>query len=310
MNSNIKLEEVYGKELLELAKKDDRIIAIDADVSKRMGTRYIAQNFPERHINVGIAEQNLIGVAAGLATTGMIPFAGTIAGFLVGKAWDQLRQSVAYPSLNVKIVGIYAGIATGPDGPTHQICEDISIIRSLPNFRILVPCDPLETRQAVDIAYINQGPFYIRLPRPERSNILPNNYRMILGKSGLLRDGEDIAFIACGMTVDIALKAAEKLAKENISSRVLNMSTIKPLDIEAIQNAISDIGNILTIEDHSVIGGLGSSVSEVIAENGKGKLKRIGINDCFCESGCYEKLFKKYGLTAENVVAQAKKMII
>jgi transketolase len=270
-----------------------------------MGTKYLMKEFPDRHFDVGIAEQNMIGVAAGLAASGKTPFAGTIASFVTGRTYDQIRQSVSYPNANVKIVGGYSGISVGQDGPTHQACEDISLMRGLPNMSVLVPADPLETGQATVIAYESEGPVYLRLIRHAVTTVLPSDYRMQLGKAGVLREGTDVSIIACGIAVEIALKAAELLANDGVSARVLNMSTIKPLDREAVIDCIEGTGGLVTVEDHSIIGGLGSAVAEVIAEEGGGKLIRIGIPDCYGESCLFEDLFKRFGLTAENVAEQA-----
>jgi transketolase len=265
--------------------------------------------YPERHIDVGIAEQNMIGISAGLATAGKIPFAGTIATFATGRTYDQIRQSVAYPNLNVKLIGAYSGISVGMDGPTHQSCEDISLMRGLPNFTVLIPCDAVETSQATHIAYETQGPVYIRLVRHAIPSILPTGYELKLGKAALLREGNDVTIIACGVTVEEALRAASNLAEENIAARVLNMSSIKPFDEEAVLKAAEETAGIVSVEDHSIIGGLGSSVAEVLAEAGIGRLKRIGIPDCFGESCLYNDLFEKFGLTARHIAAQAKELM-
>jgi transketolase len=305
----MKQAEAYGQTLHELAKKDDRVIAVDADVAIRMGTKYLMQEFPERHIDVGIAEQNMIGVAAGLAAAGKIPFAGTIAAFATGRTYDQIRQSVSYPNLNVKVVGGYSGICVGQDGPTHQACEDISLMRGLPNFNVLVPCDPIETRQATILAYEIEGPVYIRLIRHAIPTIVPPGYRMELGKAATLRKGNDVTIIGCGIMVEIALKGADLLEKEGVSARVLNMSTIKPFDEMAVRAAAEETAGIVSVEDHSIKGGLGSSTAEVIAEVGVGRLRRIGIPDCYGESCLYGDLFEKFGLTPENIARLAKELL-
>ncbi len=309
MSDMEKQGDAYGDMLLELAEKDDRIIAVDADVAIRMGTKSLKDKYPDRHINVGIAEQNMIGVSAGLAAAGKIPFAGTIATFATGRTYDQIRQSVAYPNLSVKLIGGYSGISVGQDGPTHQSCEDISLMRGLPNFKVLVPCDPLETKQATAIAYSTDGPVYVRLIRHAIPTILPRDYEMKLGEAQILWHGNDVTLMACGIMVERSLAAAFQLDLEGISARVINMSTIKPLDKETIISAAKETAGIVTCEDHSVIGGLGSAVAEVLAESGTGPLYRIGVPDCFAESCLYEDLFEKYGLTVENISRRAKELL-
>ncbi len=306
MSDMMKQADAYGEKLFELAEKDDRIIAVDADVAIRMGTKFLKDKYPDRHIDVGIAEQNMIGVSAGLASAGKIPFAGTIATFATGRTYDQIRQSVAYPNLSVKVIGGYSGISVGQDGPTHQSCEDISLMRGLPNFKVLVPCDPLEAKQATVIAYSTEGPVYVRLIRHVIPAILPQDYEMKLGKAQVLQQGNDVTLIACGIMVEISLSAAANLDRDGISARVINMSTIKPIDKETIILAAEETAGIVSSEDHSVIGGLGSAVAEVLAEYGKGRLFRIGVPDCFGESCLYGDLFEKFGLTAENISRSAK----
>jgi transketolase len=309
MTELMKQADAYGETLFQLAEKDERVVAVDADVAIRMGTRLLMDKYPHRHIDVGIAEQNMIGVSAGLATAGKIPFAGTIATFATGRTYDQIRQSVAYPNLNVKIVGGYSGICVGQDGPTHQACEDISLMRGLPNFKVLVPCDPLETRQATVLAYETKGPVYLRLIRHAIPTILPSDYKMKLGKAFTLREGRDVSIIACGIMVETALNATVELEKRGISAQLLNMSTIKPFDSEAVLEAAKKTGRIITVEDHSIYGGLGSAVAEVIAEAGIGRVRRIGIPDCFGESCLYCDLFEKFGLTADNIVEKSLEIL-
>lgn len=303
------LADVYGKRLAELAAEDPRIVAIDADVSRRMGTYGgIGAAFPDRHINVGIAEQNMIGVAAGLATVGKIPFAGTYAVFLTGRAWDQVRQALSYPKLSVKLVGLHSGISVGEDGATHQATEDIALMRALPGVTVLSPCDALETAQAVDLARDIQGPVYIRLFRPPAPPLMPDGYRLELGKAPLMREGSDVTIAACGRMVALALAAAASLAQEGVSARVLNMVSIKPIDRDAIIAAARETGGLVSVEDHTVIGGLGSAVAEVLAEAGVGKLRRLGVQDCFAESGDCESLYEMYGLSTAHIAAAAREL--
>jgi len=304
------LADVYGKQLAALAAEDPRIVAVDADVSKRMGTHGgIGTQFPHRHINVGIAEQNMIGVAAGLATTGKIPFTGTYAVFLTGRAWDQVRQALAYTRLNVKLVGLHSGISVGEDGATHQATEDIALMRALPGVTVLSPCDPEETKQAVTLARDTDGPVYMRLFRPPARPIVPEGYRLALGKAPVLREGSDVTLAACGRMVALALDAAEELAGRGVQARVLNMVSIKPIDREAVVAAARETGGIVSIEDHTVVGGLGSAVAEVLAEAGVGKLRRIGVQDCFAESGDCDSLYEMYGLSTGHIVRTALQLI-
>ncbi len=309
MTSTEALTDAYASELLALAEEDARVVALDADVAKRMGTQKgFAGRFPQRSINVGIAEQNMIGIAAGLAASGKIPYAGTFAVFLSGRAWDQIRQSVAYPRLNVKLIGAHGGMSVGEDGATHQAYEDLSLMRTLPNLTVLVPCDAEETRQAVRVAWRIDGPVYIRLFRPPAARLVPDGYRMEVGRAAVLRPGTDVTLIACGVMVALALQASDKLAQDGISAGVLNMSSLKPLDREAVLRTAQQTRGIVTVEDHTVIGGLGSAVAEVLAEAGLGPLTRIGIPDCFGESGDHESLFQKYGLSARDIAVATRKM--
>jgi transketolase len=310
MSDAVALTEAYASELLALAEADPRIVALDADVAKRMGTpKEFAKRFPERWVNVGIAEQNMLGVAAGLAATGKIAYAGTFAVFLTGRAYDQIRQSVAYPRLNVKLVGAHGGLAVGEDGASHQAYEDLSLMRGLPNLTVLVPCDGEEARQAVRLAREVDGPVYIRLFRPPAARLVPPDYRLQIGKAASLRAGDDLAFLACGLMVKVALEASEVLAREGVAARVVNMSSLKPLDRELVLAAARTTRGIVTVEDHSIVGGLGSAVAEVLAESGTGRLLRIGMPDCFGESGDHPTLLEKYGMSARRVVEAGRKLL-
>jgi transketolase len=305
----VALTDAYAGALVALAGEDDRIVALDADVAKRMGTqKAFAPRFPDRWINAGLAEQNMIGMAAGLASVGKIPYAGTFAVFVSGRAWEQVRQSIAYPRLNVKLVGAHGGMSVGEDGASHQACEDLSLMRTLPNMTVLVPCDAEETRQAVRLARDLDGPVYLRLFRPAAVPVVPSGHRMQVGRAALLRPGTDVALVACGLMVSLALAASDELAAGGISACVLNMSSLKPLDREAVLSAAAETRGIVTIEDHTVIGGLGSAVAEVLSEAGTGRLRRIGAPDCFAESGDHEALFRKYGLSVQDIVAKAKQI--
>ncbi len=302
--------EAYGKTLVELGKTNPKIVVLDADLSCSTKTCYFAKAYPDRFFNVGVSEQDMIGIAAGLASCGKIAFASTFAVFATGRAWDQVRVSVAYPRLNVKIVATHGGITTGEDGVTHQAMEDIAIMRALPNMNVIVPCDAIETEKVIRTVAETYGPFYVRLSRANTPIVEENNKAEFkIGQAIQLKDGKDLAIIACGIMVDKALKAAAELAKENISARVINMHTIKPLDKQAIIDAARETKAILTAEEHSIIGGLGSSVAEVISENCPVPLIRMGSLDIFAESGNPEALLEKYGLTEKEIIKLAKELI-
>ncbi len=292
----------YGEALVELGKVNDKVIVLDADLSKSTMTTYFSKAFPERFYNCGIAEANMVTMAAGMASTGLIPFCSTFAVF-ASRCYEQIRNGVCYPRLNVKLAYTHAGISVGEDGATHQAIEDIAIMRALPGMTILAPCDAEEAKRAVFAAAEMEGPVYLRLARlatPVFSEGMPFE----IGKANILREGTDVAIITCGLMVEASMNAAELLAKEGISAAVINMHTIKPLD-EAIVKAYAAKMPLVTVEEHSIIGGLGDAVAAVVAENG-GKLKKIGINDCFGQSGKPDALLDYYGLTPEKVSASIK----
>lgn len=301
--------DAYGEALKELAKENENVIVLDADLSKSTRTAKFKEVCPERFINVGIAEQNLMGTAAGLATTGKIPFASTFAMFASGRAFEIIRNSIAYPKLNVKIAATHAGITVGEDGASHQSVEDISLMRSIPNMTVLNPADFHEAKKAIFKAAELNGPVYIRLGRGKVASIYNEDYDFQLGKGDLLKDGSDVTIIATGMMVSKALEASEKLSKEGIKVRVINIHTIKPIDKEIIINAAKETKAIITAEEHSIIGGLGSAVTEVVSENAPIKVKRVGIKDVFGESGKADELVEKYGLTADNLIKEVKEII-
>lgn len=298
----------YGETLLELGAKNKDVVVLDADLAKSTKTYDFGKRYPERFFDMGVAEQNMVGTAAGLALGGKIPFASSFAVFATGRAYDQIRNSVAYPGLNVKIAASHAGITVGEDGASHQMLEDISLMRTLPNMTVIVPADAVETRQAILFSAEYQGPVYIRLGRSGVPVIYDEEYRFQMGKASLLRDGKDVTIIATGIMVSRALEAAEKLRLENVEARVLNMSTIKPLDTEAIVAAARETGAVITAEEHSIIGGLGSAVAEVLAELHPVLLRRVGVADRFGESGAGEVLLQKFGLTAEHIFEKAKEI--
>lgn len=306
--AKIATREAYGEALAELGEEMKDIVVLDADLSKSTKTSVFAKKFPERFFNVGIAEQNLMGTAAGLATCGKIPFASTFAVFACGRAFEQIRNSICYPNLNVKIAATHAGITVGEDGATHQSIEDIALMRSLPNMTVISPADAVETKKAVRAAAMLKGPVYLRLGRHPVEIIFDDGYEFEVGKGVVLRDGKDVALIATGTMVGESLKAAEILAKKGIDAMVVNIHTIKPLDEEVILKA-AECGAVVTAEEHSIIGGLGSAVAEVLIEKKPVLMKRVGIRDVFGMSGKPEELMKAYGITAEDIVNAAKLLL-
>lgn len=301
--------EAYGEILKELGGKHQNIVVLDADLSKSTKTAVFAKAFPQRFFNVGIAEQNLMGIGAGLAAGGKIPFVSTFAMFAAGRAFEQIRNSICYPKLNVKIAATHAGLTVGEDGASHQSIEDISLMRSVPNMTVIVPADAEETRKAVAFAAEYDGPVYIRLGRMSVPDLFTSDYQFEYGKAVQIVNGSDVTIIATGIMVGSAKQAAEQLREAGISARVLNIHTIKPIDQAAIIKAAADTGAIVTCEEHSIIGGLGSAVAEVLVENAPVPMERIGVRDTFGESGTPNTLLVKYQLTADDIVAAAKKAI-
>ena len=303
----IATRESYGNALVELGKKHDNVVVLDADLAAATKTGIFKKAFPERHIDCGIAESNMIGVAAGLATTGMVPFASSFAMFAAGRAFEQVRNSVGYPKLNVKIGATHAGISVGEDGATHQCNEDIALMRTIPGMVVINPSDDVEAKAAVEAAYEHVGPVYLRFGRLAVPVINDNpDYKFELGKAVTLREGTDVTIIASGLTVSESLVAAEKLAADGISAEVINMHTIKPLDEEAVIKAAAKTGKIVTVEEHSVIGGLGSAVCDVVAEKAPAKVLKIGVNDTYGEA---VELIKKYGLDADSIYEKVKAFV-
>ena len=303
----IATRESYGRTLAELGKEHEDFLVLDADLAGSTKTAVFRKAFPERHINCGIAEQNMIGVAAGIAATGRVAFASSFAMFAAGRAYEQIRNSVGYPQLNVKIAATHGGISVGEDGATHQCNEDFALMRTIPGMVVMVPSDDVEAAAMVRAAYEHKGPVYMRFSRlatPVFNN--PETYRFEIGKAITMREGKDVAIIAAGLPVASAMEAAEKLAAEGIEARVIDMHTIKPLDEEAVLPAAKEIGKIVTVEEHSVIGGLGSAVAEVLAEQCPAKLKRVGVYDRYTESGPAEALIHHYGLDGEGVYSAIK----
>ncbi len=300
----------YGDALAELGKEHQDIVVLDADLAAATKTSVFQKAFPDRHIDCGIAEGNMMGVAAGIATTGIVPFASSFAMFAAGRAFEQIRNSIGYPKLNVKIGATHAGISVGEDGATHQCNEDIALMRTIPGMVILNPSDDVEAKAAVKAAYEQKGPVYLRFGRLAVPVINDRpDYKFEIGKAITLKQGKDVTFIASGLTVNESLEAAKLLEKDGISAAVINMHTIKPLDEQAVIDAAKNTGKIVTVEEHSVIGGLGSAVCDVIAEKEQAKVLKIGINDVFGESGSAIELIKKYGLDRNSIYIKVKEFL-
>lgn len=299
--------EAYGDALLRLGENNS-VVVLDADLSASTQTNKFAKEYPECFFNVGCAEQNLVGVAAGLAVAGKTAFASTYAIFS-NRAWEQIRNTIAYDNLNVKIAVSHAGLTNGPDGASHQSLEDIALMRVIPNMTVIVPSDAVEAEKAVILEASHVGPAYIRLNRVKTPIIFDENYEFTAGKGVKLISGDDLSIIATGTMVHEAMDAAEVLREEDVSTCVLNIHTIKPLDKESIIKIAKETGAIVTVEEHSIYGGLGSAVAEILAENYPVPMKILGVNDRFGESGEYRELLEKYGLTARNIVKAAKELL-
>jgi transketolase len=299
----IALREVYGRTLVELGQENPDIVVLDADLKPSTMTRYFEKEFPDRFFEVGIAEQNMIGIACGLAASGKIPFASTFAVFAPGRCFDQIRVSVAQAKLNVKIVVTHAGITVGEDGASHQALEDLALIFSLPGFTVVVPADAIETAQAIRAIAAHNGPCYVRLCRPKLPLVYDTNYRFEIGKAVAMKSGTDATIIAIGVMVAPALQAAEQLSQEGIACRVLNMPTLKPVDEEAVVKAALETGAIVTAEEHQEHGGLSSIVARIVAKHHPVPMEFVAIKDVFGGSGKPAELLQKYGLTAKDIVA-------
>lgn len=305
----IATRESYGKALAELGEKNNNIVVLDADLSSATKTKEFASKFSDRFINLGIAEQDMLATAAGLATCGKIPFASTFAVFASGRAYDQIRNSICYPNLNVKIAATHAGITVGEDGATHQALEDINIMKSLPNMTVLCPCDDISTKWAIKEAAEINGPVYIRLTRPKVENIYDENEIFQLGKVKVIGDGKDIAFITNGITMHECIKAKEILKENGINVRIIDLHTVKPVDKQAIVETAKIVKHIITVEDHNVIGGIGSIVADVLSEEYPTKIYKIGINDEFGKSGKWNELLTHYGLDGSSIANKAIEII-
>ena len=299
----------FGEAIVELGKENRDILVVDIDIGKSCKTGDFRKQLPDQYLNVGIAEQNGAGLAAGLATCGKIPFVVTYAAFGSMRICEMIRQEIAYPNLNVKIACSHGGLTPANDGASHQAIEDMGILRTIPNMTVIMPADYSSAKTLVKAAAKFNGPVYLRFTRDAVPVIYDENEEFEIGKANLLREGKDVSLIANGDTVCIALQAAELLAAKGISVKVLDMHTIKPLDVDAVASCIEQTGKIVTVEDHNILNGLGSAVAEVMAECGKGKLKRVGVLDQFGQSAPYERLLEMNGITAENVAVQAEKLL-
>jgi transketolase len=299
--ADLSTREAYGKVLVELGKENKDIVVLDADLSSSTMTKYFAGEFPERFIQCGLQEQNMMSIAAGLAATGKIPFASTFAVFAACRCFDQVRVCIAQPRLNVKVVATHGGITVGEDGASHHAIEDLALYCSLPGFNVVVPADAIETVEVIKAAVATEGPFYVRLGRPKFPQVYKDGYRFNLGRAVIMRKGKDATVIACGIMVSKALEAADKLASQGINCLVLNMPTLKPLDEAAIIAAAIQTGAIVVAEEHLLHGGLGSRVAQVVARERPVPINFIGINDVYAKSGKPDELLQKHGLTAEAI---------
>ncbi|MDD2220944.1 MAG: transketolase family protein [Clostridia bacterium] len=309
MSEKIATRDAYGKALVELGKENPAVVVLDADLSHSTKTIKFAEAFPQRFFNAGIAEANMTGVAAGLATAGKHPFISSFAVFAAGRAFEQIRNSIVYPHLSVTVAASHAGVTVGEDGGSHQAIEDIGLMRLLPGMTVIVPADAIETAGAVRALASYNGPSYLRLGRLAVPQVNSEDYQFQVGKATVLKEGETVAIFACGLMVAKALEAAEKLADQGISAAVINVSTIKPLDNETIIAYAKKCGAVVTAEEHNIIGGLGSAVAEVLAENCPTKMARVGIEDKFGQSGSPAELLELYGLTAENIAQKAETLL-
>ena len=305
----IATRESYGNALVELGQENPNVVVLDADLAAATKTGMFKKAFPERHIDCGIAECNMIGIAAGLAAAGMTPFASSFAMFAAGRAFEQVRNSVGYPHLNVKIGATHGGISVGEDGATHQCCEDIALMRTIPGMTVIVPSDDIEAKAAVNAAAAMEGPVYMRFGRLAVPVINDEDYKFEIGKGKVLREGTDVAIIANGLCVAESLDAAEKLAAEGINAQVINMATVKPLDTELVLEAAKATGKVVTVEEHSVIGGLGSAVCDVLSEQLPTPVLKIGVNDVFGHSGPAVELIKEFGLDGDSIAAKVKEFV-
>ena len=302
----IATRESYGNGLVELGKEHDNVVVLDADLAGATKTAIFKKAFPDRHFNCGIAECNLVDVGAGLSTMGLVPFVSTFAMFAAGRAYEQVRNTIGYPHLNVKICATHGGISVGEDGASHQCCEDFALMRTIPGMTVMCPSDDVEARKMLHAAYEMVGPVYIRFGRAATPVYHAEDFSFVVGKGEVLQDGTDVAVIATGILVPEAIEAGKRLAAEGISTRVINMATIKPLDTELVLRAARECGKIVTVEEHNIIGGLGEAVCATLAEGCPVPVRRVGVNDAFGHSGPAAELLKEFGLTADHIVEAAR----
>ena len=309
MADKIATRQAYGEALIELVEKNDKVVVLDADLANATQTCKVAKAHPEKFYNCGIAEANMVDIAAGMSTMGLIPYCSSFAMFAAGRAYEQIRNSIAYPHFNVKICATHAGVSVGEDGGSHQALEDISLMRGIPGMTVFVPCDAEEAKKAVAAAVEIDGPVYLRLSRPNTDAVTDADTPFIPGKANVIRDGSDAAIFATGLMVTRAIKAAELLEAEGISAAVVNFHTIKPIDAECVTAWAEKCGKVITAEEHFVTGGLGSAVAEVLAGHAGAGFDRVGVEDRFGQSGKPDALFEEYGLTAENIAAKVKALL-
>ena len=299
----------YGNALVELGKMHENIVVLDADLAGATKSGTFKKAFPGRHFNCGIAECNMVGVGAGLSTMGLVPFVSTFAMFAAGRAYEQVRNTIGYPHLNVKICATHGGISVGEDGASHQCCEDFGLMRTIPGMTVMCPSDDVEARKMVHAAYEMEGPVYIRFGRAATPVYHDETFSFTVGKGEVLQDGTDVAIIATGILVPEAIEAGKRLAAEGLKARIINMATIKPLDEELVIRAAKECGRIVTVEEHNILGGLGEAVAAVVAEHVPVPVHRIGVRDEFGHSGTATELLKQFGLTADEIVAQTKTIV-
>ena len=302
----IATRESYGNGLVELGKEHDNVVVLDADLAGATKTAIFKKAFPDRHFNCGIAECNLVDVGAGLSTMGLVPFVSTFAMFAAGRAYEQVRNTIGYPHLNVKICATHGGISVGEDGASHQCCEDFALMRTIPGMTVMCPSDDVEARKMLHAAYEMDGPVYIRFGRAATPVYHAEDFSFVVGKGEVLQDGTDVAVIATGILVPEAIEAGKRLAAEGVSTRVINMATIKPLDTEIVLRTARECGKIVTVEEHNIIGGLGEAVCAALAEGCPVPVRRVGVNDAFGHSGPAAELLKEFGLTADHIAEAAR----
>jgi transketolase len=309
MSKQAAMRDAYGEALLELGATNKDVVVVGADTTGSLKSGVFATKFPERFFNVGIAEQNLVSIAAGLALAGKVAYAGTYAIFVPGKSVDQIRNNIAYPNLNVKIVCSHGGISVGPDGASHQQVEDVAIMRAIPKMKVIVPADAPSTKGTIKAIATIPGPFYVRLTRPSTSIVYEGDFEYRLGEANVLRDGSDVVVFACGIMVPEALKAADALKAKGIGAAIVDLHTIKPIDVATVTRFAQKCGRVVTAEEHNVMGGMGSAVAEVLGENRPTPMKRVGVMDTFGESGDAGELLKKYGLTSTDIEQAASTLV-